>query len=179
MSRDTAPTVRAMTHAIGHRHKSIDSYTNKEGQSPGPNINPPNPIIKLFRSRQMRTKPQPYAPPSRTVQARVAFVTYEPGGVVIDLMAGPRGSKSARLPVALEVVLPRSTWAVAAAGLLDRWARTNAEIELCGRSSSGAPRMRLSDGRSCMLVDLRRAPNSPRNALSRAERLLRDTAGRS
>ena len=172
-------TVRAVTQAMAHLHKSIDSYIDKEGQSPGPNINPPSPMINVFRSRQTLTNPQPYVSPSRTVQARVAFVTFEPGGVVIDLMAGPLGSKSAQLPVSLEAVLPRSTWAVAAAGLLQRWARTSAQIEVCCRSSKGTPRMRLRDGTSCMLVELRQAPNSPQNAASPAERHLPDTAGRS
>lgn len=63
-------------------------------------------MINLFLYRQARRTPQTYAAPSPTVQARVAFVTFEPGGVVIDLMAGSLGSDSAQLPVSLEAVLP-------------------------------------------------------------------------
>ena len=131
----------------------------KEGQSPGPNIDPPNPMINRFLARQTHTKQQTYASQSPVVQARVVFVTFEPGGVVIDLMAGAVGYKSAPLPIALQALLPHSTWAVAAAGMLDRWARTGTEIELRARCSKETPRMRLSDGTSYMLVDLRRAPD--------------------
>jgi hypothetical protein len=121
-------------------------------------------MINLFRSRQRRVKRQAYASPSPTVQARVVFVTFEPGGVIIDLMAGPVGYRSAPLPVALEAVLPHSTWAVAAAGMLDRWARTAAEIELRARGSEGNPRVQLSDGTSRTLLDLRRAPDPFRSS---------------
>lgn len=64
-------------------------------------------------------------------------------------------------------LLPRSTWVVAAAGLLDRWARTGTQIELCDPSSKGTSRMRLSDGTSWVLVDIRRVPNSARNTAFR------------
>jgi hypothetical protein len=102
-------------------------------------------MFKLFSSQTLHG--QPHSSARRSVSARVVFVSFEAGRVVIDLV-------TKESVVALEAVLPYASWAVAASAMLDRWAQEGAEVELAFLRSSGGSRAQLKVGTSLVLLDL-------------------------
>ena len=101
-----------------------------------------------------RTAPSPAHPSSPPVRARVVFATLKPGRVVIDLTTEPGGLAST-----LDAFVPLTLWGLAAAVKLEQWAKRSAKVDLHLVNSKGNSRAKLSDGRSQMLLDLRRVPD--------------------
>lgn len=103
------------------------------------------------------------SPPVSTISplvlhGRVAFASFVPGGVVIDGVIGSRLSDEAEGIVTLHATLPYSAWAVAAAALVESWADSDTAVELRFRYSKPNPQVRMSDGRSMVLLDLETNP---------------------
>ena len=100
----------------------------------------------------------------RTFRAQIIFVTSHPGRVVLDLMTEP--GEYTTVFVSLEAFVPRTLWAQVAAAQLDKWAASSTDIELgfhCsnGGYSEGRPTVKLSNGRTLVVLDLCRAPDLP------------------
>jgi hypothetical protein len=92
------------------------------------------------------------------LQGRVAFASFVPGGVVIDAFTSPRQSPDVDGTVTLHAALPYTSWAVAAAALIDSWAEADTTVEMRFTYSKPNPQVRISDGRSMILLDLRTSP---------------------
>ena len=92
------------------------------------------------------------------LRGRIAFATFKPGGVIIDGVLEPETSYPADGVFSLHARLPYSAWAVAAAGLVETWAAADAPIELRFRYSKKRQQVRITDGVSFVLFDLRSAP---------------------
>lgn len=92
------------------------------------------------------------------LQGRVAFASFVPGGVVIDALTSPRQSPDVDGTVTLHASLPYTPWAIAAAALIDGWAETDTSIEMRFTYSKPNPQVRMSDGRSMILLDLQTSP---------------------
>ena len=91
-------------------------------------------------------------------------MTVHPGRVVIDLMTEP--GEYATAFSSLDAFVPRTLWALAAAAQLERWAASSADIELTFRHSNsdysdGKPTVKLSDGRTLVVLDLCRVAHLP------------------
>ena len=98
-------------------------------------------------------------------RARIIFVTSYPGRVVIDLMSEP-GDRATAV-ISLDAFVPRTLWALAAGAQLESWAASSADVELSFRCSNGnyldgKPTVKLSDGRTLLVLDLCRVPDLPR-----------------
>jgi hypothetical protein len=91
--------------------------------------------------------------PTSSLRARVVFATFHPGRVNIDLML-------ARTSMTLDAQVPHRLWALAAAATLDEWARRSVEVELHVGYANGKARAKLTDGTSCMLLDLEVMPEA-------------------
>ena len=89
------------------------------------------------------------------LHSRVGFASFIPGGVVIDGIIDPQAQKGV---VTLNASLPFSPWAVAAAALIESWAEADAPVEMRFRYSKPNPQVRISDGRSMVLLDLQDSP---------------------
>ena len=122
-------------------------------------------MVKPFRRRSRRVDPhQTSVGVWRTFRAQIIFVTIHPGRVVLDLMTEP--GEYTTVFVSLEAFVPRTLWAQVAAAQLDKWAASSTDIELGFRCSNGGypegkPTVKLSDGRTLVVLDLCRAPDLP------------------
>lgn len=104
-------------------------------------------------------KPQPTATVFPLVlRGRIAFATFRPGSVIIDGVVEPETSQPVDGIFSLHAALPYSAWAVAAAGLVDKWAACDAPVELRFRYSNKRHQVRITDGRSFVVFDLDSAP---------------------
>jgi hypothetical protein len=112
-------------------------------------------MMNPFRSPRIVAPDSSDSVPSPTLRARVVFACVDTGRVVVDVMT--YGLISA--PVALDAYMPRALWAQVAAAKLAHWASSSTEVSLCISCWHGNPRAKLTDGRSLMLLDLRRAPD--------------------
>lgn len=90
------------------------------------------------------------------LHGRVAFASFVPGGVIIDGVIHP--SAQAQGVVALNASLPFSSWAVAAAALVESWAEADTPVEMRFRYRKPNPQVRITDGRSMVLLDLQDNP---------------------
>lgn len=98
------------------------------------------------------------------LRGRIAFATFLPGGVIIDGVLDsdvPDRTEQDRTHgiISLRAVLPYSAWAVAAGGLIQTWAAKDTPVELRFRYSQGDQQVRISDGRSLVLLDLLSTPD--------------------
>jgi hypothetical protein len=105
----------------------------------------------------MNALPTPTVSPL-ILRGRIAFATFRPGALTLDGVLEPGSPVSDYGVFSLHVVLPYSTWAVAAAGLVDTWAACDAAVELLFRYSSRTHQVRISDGSSFVLFDLECSP---------------------
>ena len=90
-------------------------------------------------------------PAKTTLTGRLIFIEPRPAGAVIDLL-DERGH-----PFSVDVGLPWSAWALAAAGTLEMWAADHRRVALSFFTSRGTPRVSLSDDRYSIVLDLRAA----------------------
>jgi hypothetical protein len=95
-------------------------------------------------------------PPERL---RVALVHFEPGLVTIDAT----GVGAASEPVTLKARLPYAAWAVAAANTLERWAELSTAVDVRVRRGRAGRQIRMTDGRSQILLDLTQSNSSASN----------------
>jgi hypothetical protein len=93
------------------------------------------------------------------LRGRIAFATFVPSVVIIDGVLGWDDSHRTEGIISLRAALPYSAWAVAAGGLIQTWAANDAPVELRFRYSQGKQQVRISDGRSLVLLDLESAPD--------------------
>ena len=68
--------------------------------------------------------------------------------------------------MSLDAFVPRTLWALAAGAQLERWAESSADVELSfrcsnGNYSDGRPTVKLSDGRTLLVLDLCRVHDLP------------------
>lgn len=92
------------------------------------------------------------------LHGRIAFASFNPGGVIIDGVIGSESSHEIEGIVTLRASLPFSPWAVAAASLIDSWADSDTPIELRFKYTKPNPQVRMSDGRSLVVLDLKESP---------------------
>ena len=93
------------------------------------------------------------------LRGRIAFATFLPGGVVIDGVLDSDVVDRTEGIISLRAVLPYSAWAVAAGGLIQTWSANDTPVELRFRYSQGDQQVRISDGRSLVLLDLLSTPD--------------------
>jgi hypothetical protein len=92
------------------------------------------------------------------LHGRIAFASFLPGGLVVDCVIGTRSSSDVDGIVTLTAVLPYSPWALAAAGLIEIWADADTPVELRFNYSKPNTQVRITDGRSLVLLDLQNPP---------------------
>jgi hypothetical protein len=79
------------------------------------------------------------------LHGRVAFVSFNPGGVTIDGVIGSAASPDVDGIITLRASLPYSAWAMAAAALLESWADADTPVELRFRYTKPNPQVTISD----------------------------------
>ena len=87
----------------------------------------------------------------------IVFLEPRPAGVLLDLVAMPDGGTGGAAPFAIELALPWSAWAVAAAGVLELWARDHSQLSGTVEIARGTPQLHLTDGCYSMVLDIRRS----------------------
>ena len=103
--------------------------------------------------------PQPTSTISPLVlRGRIAFADFVPGGVVIDALTSPTDSPDIDGIVTMEAVLPYLPWAIAAAALIEGWASGATPVDMRFTYAKSTQQVRMSDGRSMILLDLRTRP---------------------
>lgn len=88
---------------------------------------------------------------------RIVFLEPRPAGVLLDLVATSDGGTAGAAPLALELALPWSAWAVAAAGVLELWTRDHSQLSGTVEIARGTPQLHLTDGCYSMVLDIRRS----------------------
>jgi hypothetical protein len=101
--------------------------------------------------------------PSSTIspialRGRLAFTTFTAGGLLIDAVIAEPSSPEFDGTLTLRVSLPYSPWAIAAAALIQSWADTDTPVDFRFSYSASGHQVRLEDGMSMVLLDLRESP---------------------
>lgn len=81
---------------------------------------------------------------------RIVFLEPRRAGALLDLLG-----VADMEPFTVEVALPWSAWAVAAARTLESWAACDSELCVVMELVRGTPRLHLTDGCRSILLDLR------------------------
>jgi hypothetical protein len=90
-----------------------------------------------------------------TVRCRLLFVEPFPGGVTLDVVTAPGAAPGSGAPLTLDVSLPWSKWRIVALAVLMRWADDGREITLEFVGSGDSAKVRVSDGLTWTLLDVR------------------------
>jgi len=94
------------------------------------------------------------------LRGRIAFATFLPSVLIIDgILDSDESDDRTEGIISLRGALPYSAWAVAAGGLIQEWAARDVPVELRFRYCEGKQQVRICDGRSLVLLDLRSAPD--------------------
>ena len=85
-----------------------------------------------------------------SMHCRIVFIETRPGGLTIDALT----SKGEVL--AMDAHVPVAAWGIAAALTLGRWAELGSQVEVDLHDARGMHRVRLTDDRHLVVLDLSR-----------------------
>ena len=111
--------------------------------------------------RQFRYRSSPVCETSvlpASIQVQIVLVEPNDRGALIDALAIQDDHSILPAPLTLDVHLPATRWAIAAAVALERWAVEGATVTMNFSWQQGRRRVSILDDRHYVAIDLRRWP---------------------
>ena len=91
----------------------------------------------------------------KNMHSRIVFIESRPGGLAIDALTSEGRTLS------MDAQVPVSTWGLAAAMTLGRWAEQGSQVEVDLRETRGVSRVRFTDEEHKVVLDLTRLHLGP------------------